>query len=90
MVKCDDGLTLLENHGKDGDEDSLTKRLVSEQRGIIVQSKSEVIHEASGLILWKLGSRSIDFEHVLRLDLEKLKLHNLALFGASSNVGQDL
>ena len=83
-------LTLLENHSKNCDEDSLAKRLVGEQRSIIIKPKPEVVHEASRLVLRKFGSRSVDFEHMLCLDLEELKLDNLALLGASSNVGQDL
>lgn len=82
--------TLLENHGEDGDKDSLSQRLVGEQTSIIVQSEQEVILESSGLILRELCSRSVDFKHVLCLDLEELKLYNLAILWGSSDVGEHL
>ena len=84
------GLTLLEDHGEDSDKDSLAERLVSEQGGVVVESKLEVVREASGLELRELGSRSVDFEHVLGLDLEELKLYDLAVLGRSSEVGEDV
>ena len=81
---------MLEDHGEDGDKDSLAKRLVGEQRGVVVESKLEVVREASGLELRELGSRSIDLEHVLGLDLKVLELHDLTVFGCSSEVGEDI
>ena len=80
----------MEDHGEDGDEDSLAKRFVGKQGGVIVESELEVVREASGLELRELGSRSVDFEHVLGLDLEELKLYDLAVLGRSSEVGEDV
>lgn len=82
--------TLLEDHGEDGDEDPLAKRLVGEQGSIVVKSELEVVREASGLELRELCSRSVDLEHVLRLDLQELKLHDLAISWCSSEVGKDV
>jgi hypothetical protein len=81
---------LLEDHGEDGDKDSLAKGLVSEQGGVVVESKLEVVAEASGLELRELGSRSVDLEHVLGLDFKELELYNLAIFGCSSEAGKDI
>jgi hypothetical protein len=81
---------LLEDHGENGDKDSLAKRLVGKQGGVVVESELEVVREASGLELRELGSRSVDFEHVLGLDLEELKLYNLAVLGCSSEVGKNI
>lgn len=50
------GLTLLEDHGENSDKDSLAERLVSEQGGVVVESKLEVVREASGLVLRELRS----------------------------------
>jgi hypothetical protein len=83
-------LTLLEDHGEDGDKDSLAQRPVGEQRGVVVESKLKVVAEASGLELRELGSRSINFEHVLGLDFEELELYDLAVFGCSSEVGENV
>lgn len=80
----------MEDHGEDGDKDSLAKRFVGEQRGVVVESKLKVVHEAAGLELRELGSRSVDLEHVLGLDLEVLQLHNLAISWCSSEVGEDV
>jgi hypothetical protein len=82
--------TLLEDHGEDSDKNSLAKGLVGEQGGIVVKSKLEVVAEASGLELRELGSRSVDLEHVLGLNLEELELYNLAIFGCSSEAGKDI
>lgn len=49
------GLTLLENHSEDGNEDSLAEGLVGEQRSVIVESELQVVHEASRLELRELG-----------------------------------
>jgi hypothetical protein len=81
---------LLENHGEDGDKDSLAQRLVGEQGGVVVESKLEVVAETSGLELRELCSRSVDFEHVLGLDFEELELYDLAVLGCSSEVGKDV
>jgi hypothetical protein len=83
-------LTLLEDHGEDGDKDSLAQRLVCKQGGVVVESKLEVVREASRLELRELGPRSVDFEHVLSLDLEELELYDLAVLGRSSKVGKDI
>jgi hypothetical protein len=81
---------LLEDHGENGDKDSLAKRLVGKQGGVVVESELEVVREASGLELRELGSRSVDFEHVLSLDFEELELYNLAIFGCPSEAGKDI
>ena len=81
---------MLEDHGEDSDKYSLTKRFVGEQGRVVVESELEVVHEASRLELRKLGSRSVDFEHVLGFDFEELELHDLAVSRCSSEVGEDV
>jgi hypothetical protein len=82
--------TLLEDHGENGDKNSLAKGLVGKQGGVVVESKLEVVTEASRLELGEFRSRSVDFEHVLGLDFEELELYNLAIFGCSSEAGKDI
>lgn len=83
-------LTLLEDHGEDGNKDSLAKGFVGEQGGVVVESKLEVVRETSRLELRELGSRSVDFEHVLGLDFKEFELYDFALPGCSSEVGEDV
>jgi hypothetical protein len=81
---------LLEDHGEDGDKDSLAEGSVGEEGGVVVESKLEVVAEASGLELRELCSRSVDFEHVLGLDFEEFELYDLAVLGCSSEVGENV
>ena len=80
----------MEDHGEDGDKDSLAKRPIGEQGRVIVESELEIVHEASGLVLRELRSRSVDLKHVLSLDLEEFELHNLTVPGCSSEIGKDV